>query len=163
MIAGAIAIALAARLGVAGANGSNPLAPASLLIVLPSFLLAEWLGDERIGWGIVMLLPAASYLAFSRQLFGGCARIPRRAWVLLGLLVLGSGAWFVASWPYGIRYQGTRFTLSVLGLNLVAALLTSAVGLANRSSPRWASSFAFHTALFGWLAWLSFPWLGEMP
>ena len=27
--------------------------------------------------------------------------------------------------------------------------------------PRWVSTYVFHTILFLWLGWLSFPWLGE--
>lgn len=163
VIAGAAAIAIAAWLGASGANGSNPFAPASLLIVVPSYLVAESLGDERIAWLLIPLLPALSYLAFSNQLFRDATTIPVRGWVLVAILSLGSVAWFVAAWSYGVKYQGTSFTLSVLGLNLAAAVAVVAAGFTNRSSPKWASSFVFHTVLFAWIGWLSFPWLGEMP
>jgi len=68
LIAGAAAIALATFLGLFGANGVRPFAPASLLIALPGMVLAASIRNEAIAQVLIPIMPAVLYCASSRWL-----------------------------------------------------------------------------------------------
>jgi hypothetical protein len=83
--------------------------------------------------------------------------------VLLTILTVLSIAYFVSSWANGIEYQGRTYTIVICVANFLwlAALWVILYRSARLSSFR--ASLFFHSALFAWLAWYAFPYLGELP
>jgi hypothetical protein len=83
---------------------------------------------------------------------------------VLLVLVTILNVWFaIESWPYGLRYQGFTHTLRIMAIGAFVIAILIALGTSARRAPSFAKDFAFHTLLFGWLAWGAFPYLGELP
>jgi hypothetical protein len=112
---------------------------------------------------VAACIPGVVFWAWNRQLLRGVAKIPRRSLIALGVLTVLTPMYLIASWDYGIRYQGRPHTLTMVGLNVSAAVLNWVLIVIGWRAPSFGRSVAFHTALFGWLAWCAFPYLGELP
>ena len=158
---GAVLIGLAAWMGAATPWGVSPLTPASLIIVLPAFTVAATVGESAV-WVLIPLLPALAFIAFSNHLLRGSSSIPFASRALFAALVAGSGVWFSIAWSSGVQYQGVSYVVTCLAANVIAAAIVGALLLLHHQKPTWLRAYAFHTAMFLWLGWLSFPWLGEM-
>ena len=87
--------------------------------------------------------------------------VPMRSIILLAVVVGLSVACFVAGWSYGVHYQGLSHTASLACINAAFTLVAIAILIKHKSSPSRHGSLAFHGALFVWLTWFAFPWLGE--
>jgi hypothetical protein len=130
--------------------------PLPLAVVVPAMFLSKW------GF-FAAVIPAVLFWAWSLQLFRGEAKLPLRSvalfWVLVGLTLL----YFAVSWNYGVVWQGYTHILVVAALNLLSLyVLWRLLGDA-RARPSFRHNLLFHWALFAWLAWLAFPFLGESP
>lgn len=82
----------------------------------------------------------------------------------LAILLFGLQVWWIAAgWNYGMRYQGRWHVHGLVSITGMWAVLLLVLAVA----ARWRSSarlgLLFHLALFTWLAWYAFPWLGELP
>jgi glucan phosphoethanolaminetransferase (alkaline phosphatase superfamily) len=88
--------------------------------------------------------------------------IPRRSIVLLAVVIAASLLFFVAGWSHGVQWQGFRHTAALAAINATFGLVPVAALLKHRSSLAPGSSLVFHGALFLWLTWFAFPWLGEL-
>lgn len=158
-----VVLALAVTLGVIAARsiglwGDGAPTPAS---TYPLFLLIPaLLGVPRL---LLVLAYAGCFALWSKQLFRGEARIPRRSVALLVLSFLASTYLFITSWKDGITYQGARYVHAVFALNLVALLLLIILLEWNRRSPTLNRSALFHFALFGWLCTYATPYFGDPP
>jgi hypothetical protein len=163
ILAGALPVSLAGW--VSAFLAPHPFAPASLAVVLPSFLLAAALGDSCFTSGVYLLPLAAAipYLLASIPLVLGC---PWAWWVsalLFAALVAGNAVFFAVVWAQGVEYQGAAYTAVVFALNAFCAFLAGTALFAARRRATGASLAAVHVTLFCWLNWVAFPWLGEMP
>ena len=165
--AGAVVVGFASYMTIASGSPSL-LSPLSLVVAIPAmFAFDAFPGSGPLRdvatLGLVSAVFPALFLIWSVPAFRKEPSVPPRSTVLLVLLAALSGAWFVLSWDYGLRYEGRRHTVGVL---VISAFLLSLVGglwLWARRVPSIRSSALFHTALFAWLAWGAFPWLGELP
>jgi hypothetical protein len=133
--------------------------PLPLVFAMPAILFGG-------AWGhaaaiLVIPLPSLLFWGWSVQLFRGEATLPLRSVLLLLALAILSIVYFVASWNFGVQWQGYPHLVSVTLLNALALVALWWLLRAARSKPLFRRSLTFHWALFAWLAWLAFPWLGE--
>ena len=168
-VASALLVCVAAFFSVAD-NVPSLRAPFSLVAVVPAFVVYEW-GKSALGrsavaeaiWTGLATLPAGgAFLAWSYPLLLGRDRIPRRSAILALVIVLLTVAFFVFEWSYGLTFHGAVQTIGMAVYNVVGSGFVFWCFRRNRASPSYASNLAFHVALFLWLAYCAFPWLGEL-
>jgi hypothetical protein len=129
--------------------------------VIPTFFLAS-LPSQPPYW-LAVLLPAIFFFAWNPGLLLGGLRVPARSWVLLIALTALSVVYFVASWKYGYQYQGRQHTVVICAINGVWLLALWAMLYRSAKTSSFSANLLFHGALFAWLAWYAFPYLGELP
>jgi len=130
-----------------------------VLTVIPAFFLSS-AGLH----GIAVAVPTIFFLLWNPQLFRGGPEVPKRTYFLFGGAILLSIAWFVASWKFGLQYQGRRFTYSMCVINALWILFLGLLFARSRKGNQsFTSSLILHWLLFAWLAWYAFPYLGELP
>jgi hypothetical protein len=158
-IAAGLSLLLPASIGLFASNVPSILGPLPALTVLPAFLLSGQ-GMGKAAVAVPMLL----FFAWHPGLFRGDAKVPKRSYVLLLVLILLAIADFVTSWNWGLQYQGAHYTQVVCAVNVAwAAFLVLAFARAWKKPSSFASSLFLHWMLFAWLAWYAFPYLGELP
>jgi hypothetical protein len=135
--------------------------PLPLFTALPFLFLSLHLGPLPAFAAI--FVPTLLFWAWSFNLFRGASVVPRRSVILFWFLAALTVVYFVASWDYGVKWQGYEHVIAVLVLNVVAIYLLWRFLVQARSAPSFRHSFLFHWTLFAWLAWFAFPLLGEMP
>ena len=110
------------------------------------------------------VIPTLLFFLWNPGLVRGAVKIPKRSFALLVITTLLSVPWFIAGWKYGLRFQGSRYTYSVLAINVswLAGLWTMIARRWN-VEPSFRANLFFHWVLFAWLAWYAFPNLGELP
>ena len=140
-------------------------APFPVALVFPLFVVADLQPRrlaEVLSW-LVIIIPTILFWLVGSNLFRGGAR-PRLhaliATMALGILNLW---WLVTSWSYGLQWQGLTHTVSVTALNLSVYAVGLSLILKARRVPSFAVSYWGHWCVFLWLAWLSFPYFGELP
>jgi len=74
-----------------------------------------------------------------------------------------SVAYFVGSWKYGYQYQGREHTLAICAINSAWIVILWAMLYRSSKTISFSANLLFHGALFAWLAWYAFPYLGELP
>jgi hypothetical protein len=89
--------------------------------------------------------------------------IPRRSYVLLVGAVILSLIWLADGFSYALGYHGAEYTVSTTVINLCCCVALSVLAFYVRRRPSLVHNLTFHAALFAWLAWCAFPWLGELP
>jgi hypothetical protein len=62
-----------------------------------------------------------------------------------------------------VEYQGIGYVVGVAAINVLCWALLGVLAFRARRRPSYGRSLMFHTALFAWLAWCAFPYLGELP
>lgn len=137
-------------------------APFSLPVVIPALLLGTVLPGPLYPLILASAVLPVLFLLWSRPLFSGQVRIPLRSKVLALVLVGLSAVFLAASWSHGVRYQGMPHTLAIYAFN---AGLWFGLLLLERWNAKWFSfgtNLGFHWLLFAWLAWIAFPWFGEL-
>ena len=90
-------------------------------------------------------------------------RSTKRSWVILFALAALDSCFRWESWPYGIKYDGLRLTVSSVVLNVIALAVVVFIGARATKRPSWASNLVFHWVACLWLLVVAFPWLGEKP
>ena len=63
---------------------------------------------------------------------------------------------------YGLEYQGIHYVFGVALINVISWTLLIILALLVRRRPSFGRNLTFHAALFAWLAWYAFPYLGEV-
>jgi len=135
------------------------LCPMPALTVIPAFFLTN-----ASLYPIGVAMPTIFFLLWNPQLFRGRPEVPKRTYFLFGSTILLSIAWFVASWKFGLQYQGRRFTYLVCVINAIWILLLGLFFARSRKGKQsFTGSLVLHWLLFAWLAWYAFPYLGELP
>lgn len=131
--------------------------PLPLVVAVPAMLLP---GASTLLAG---LIPALLFWAWSFHLFRGATRLPVKSaflfWVLVALTLL----YFAFSWSYGVVWQGYLHVFVVVGFNLVSIYILWRFLRNAKIQTSFRHNLIFHWALFAWLGWLAFPYLGEFP
>ena len=132
----------------------EPWAPGPIYLII---LL--WSGIPGL---IVLSLGTIAMWSWNPAVFWGKLEVPKRSYILFGVLALLSAWQNIISWPDGKRYQGETHTIIVTIINLL--LITTLIGLGIKAwhKPTLAKNMAFHWLLFAWLVSYAFPYLGEV-
>jgi hypothetical protein len=130
-------------------------APLNLFVVIPEFLTSSAILA-------VAVTPLFFYL-WSWPVWRGVATLPIRSIVLLVLCIVLSAANFAFGFRFASEYHGAGYVVGVLVVNLCCWPLLGALAVRARWRPGFGRNLAFHAALFAWLAWGAFPYLGELP
>jgi hypothetical protein len=134
------------------------LSPLPMLTVIPAFLLSAW------NYRFAVLLPTMLFLFWNPALLRGRDIIPKRTYVLLLILTALSALWFVSGWKFGLQYHGAHYIHFVCGVNIGwLALLWALTVRALKGAPSFTKNLVLHCAVFVWLSWYAFPYLGELP
>ncbi|MBI2927243.1 MAG: hypothetical protein HYY24_16235 [Verrucomicrobia bacterium] len=134
-------------------------APLNLLVVAPA-----WLTSSSVGATLVaLLLFPALFCLWCWPVLRGSAKLPTRSIALLICAVALSAGRLVLGYRYGVEHEGTGYVAGVAIINLLCWAVLGVLGVLARRRPSFGCNFAFHVALFGWLAWGAFPYLGELP
>jgi hypothetical protein len=133
--------------------------PIPLLVAIPSILFGGAWGHSAAY--LAAFVPALLFWAWSVHLFRGEPNPPLRSVLLFWTLAALTFVYFIGSWDFGVRWQGYVHLLAVAVLNVVALYVLSRLLRTAKSTPLFRHNLIFHWALFAWLAWLAFPWLGE--
>jgi len=131
--------------------------PLPLVVAVPALLLG---GPFSLLAG---LIPALLFWAWSFHLFRGETKLPLRSVILFWVLVALTLLYFVISWRYGVVLQGYLHVFTVVGLNLTFIYVLWRFLNSAKREPSFRHNLFFHWALFAWLGWLAFPYLGEGP
>jgi hypothetical protein len=154
-----LSLLIPASVGLLVSGVPTILCPFPTLTVLPAFLLSD-LGL----WKAAIAVPTLCFFLWNPGLFRGEAKVPKRSYVLLIILILLGIADFVYGWKWGLQYQGSQFTHVVCAVNVIwAAFLAVAFARSWNESSSFRYSLFVHWMLFAWLAWYAFPYLGELP
>ena len=143
--------------------------PFSFAVVLPAFYIHDYL---KLILPPFLFLPTVTvltcsviplfFMAWSRGLYSGIGKIPRRSVVFFSIIIVLSLIYLIGSWKDSLKYSGQFHTLAIYGINLVFWATMVYLYLLNRKRPSVKLSFVFHWFSFAWLAWVAFPWLGEL-
>jgi hypothetical protein len=148
-----------ASIGLLSSGGPTMLGPFPALTVLPAFLLVDW-----HLWKASVILPTLLFFAWCPGLFRGQVETPKRSYGLFAVATVLSVVYFVASWKWGLQYQGIRYTHIVCIVNIGwAAFLGLIFARSWNRPPSFRFNLFLHWMLFAWLAWYAFPYLGELP
>lgn len=154
-----LALIVPASIGLLTSGVPTILCPFPTLTVLPAFLLA---GPHL--WNAAVVLPSLLFFLWHPGLFRGESKIPNRTYWLFLVATVLSVAYFIASWKWGVQYQGARHTQIVCAINAAwAGVLGLAFARGWKGAPSFGYSLFAHWMLFAWLAWYAFPYLGELP
>src|SRR5262249_46080676 len=127
----------------------------------PFFLIVLlWAGVPKI---LVLSLGTVAMWIWNPATFQGEIEIPKRSYILFGLLGLLSVWLNIVDWSPGKIYQGEIHTMiiTIINLLLIAALIIIAVIARQKPAP--TKNIAFHWLLFVWFVSYAFPFLGELP
>jgi len=136
--------------------------PYSFIVVLPAFGFYSLIGNGFFFRLLSVLPVAAVYVAWSLVMINESKIIPKESIVFALVLVAGSVFYNLASFEYGIKYQGEIHTYIMYLYNIMCFIGMGLIARVNRISPSYMSVVGFHVMLFSWLGWVSFPWLGEL-
>ncbi len=136
--------------------------PLNLLVLL--LPLSFFSGASPVAFVVAFAAVPLAYLAWCAMLLrDGRPTVPIRSFVLFFVAAGISVFMHIVGSPYAAEYQGWGY---LKGVWIISTLwwvgLTGLAFLAERK-PSFARSFAFHAALFAWLAWYAIPYMGELP
>jgi len=143
--------------------------PFSMSVIIPVFLF-DWLfyamfpGLLFPGLHFVFgcLVIPILYVVWSYRLYKNTPKIPRRSISAILILFILSLVYLIGSWSYGLGYQGITHTISMYIFNCIFWGILYYLYMTNRKKPSFITSYLFHLVSFAWLAWVAFPWLGEL-
>jgi len=137
--------------------------PMPIVTVIPAFMLASPPLSSHLPYWLAVLVPTLLFFAWNPGLFRGNSRVPTRSWVILVVLSGLTGFYFVRSWRDGTQYQGGEYTIAILIVNILCIVFLWAILYRSWRLASFGANLLFHAALFAWLAWCAFPYLGELP
>jgi len=136
-------------------------APLNLLVVLPAFLMADLLQGDYIYVGVAVV--PFFFRLWCWPVLQGRTTLPTRSVVLLVLAVVLSAASLIFGSRYGVEYQSVSYVVGVVVINVICWVSLGVLAFLARRRPCFGHNLRFHSALFAWLAWGAFPYLGELP
>ena len=162
-----MALGLSALLGaISWANVSAaPTAwfPMNAVVFVPGLLVVGALGTTGATIVAVAVVPTLFCIWYVPLLLQGSPSTPLRSVILLLSAIALSAMWLVFGYTYGIQYQGWAYVTTVSTTSIGCWGTVGALAYCARRHPTLRRSLLFHGALFVWLAWYAFPYLGELP
>lgn len=139
----------------------HPFGPGSLAAFLPALLLLRVVDSGAALKWLIPELAVAFYLFASTPILADAKWAWHFCVFMFTATLLGNSAYFAYVWPFGIEHQGEFHTWLVLGANIACAACVG-VALALTGWRRTGRNVALcNAALFCWIEWAAFPWLGE--
>ena len=169
-VATGLAVLVLAVAGYIGAASGVPRvrSPLPLATTLPIFWF--WMGVHEaaeLRWVIEYAIPALMgpllLLTWHPRLLTGADAVPKRSVVALAVMSILTVAHLAFGWKYGVKYQGKEYTIAVVLLNAVAMGVAWVLLAVARTRQTFASTLVSHAFVAGWIVWIAFPWLGELP
>jgi hypothetical protein len=136
-------------------------APLNLLVVVPVFLSDSLLGSGGVFVAIAVV--PALFCLWCWPVLRGRTTLPTRSVVLLFSAVSLSALSLICGSPYGVEHQSLAYVVGVAIINVICWVLLGGLAWLARRRPSFGSNLGFHAALFAWLAWCAFPYMGELP
>jgi hypothetical protein len=142
-------------------------APLPLAVMIPVFWAMSATGEAlSLRWlpqAIPSLVGPVLFIAWYPQLLTGASQVPRRT--LIGLVVLSAltAIHFVLGWDFGLKYDGRSYVVAVTCANVAAIAACWGFVIYARRRPSFEATLLAHAFVALWLAWIAFPWLGELP
>jgi hypothetical protein len=159
VVAAGLCLLIPAWIGLFFSGVPTLYSPFPTLTVLPAFVLSRWHLES-----LAVLVPSILFFLWSPGLLlNQRPNLPKRTFVLLGLLTVLTIVDCVLEWKYGVVYRGARHTILVYVINAMwlASLWWTVVRC--KRQPSFVGNLFSHWLLFAWLAWYAFPYLGELP
>jgi hypothetical protein len=154
-----LSLVLLAWVGLFSAGVPTLYCPMPTMTVVPAFVLSS----VRLQTAAVLIPTLFFFLWNPGLIVGQQSTMPKRTVGLVALLSVLTIMDFVLEWRYGMQYQGTDHTIAVYTINVLwLAVIWWAVIHALRRPSFWANLLS-HWALFAWLGYYAFPYLGELP
>ena len=135
-------------------------APLNLLVVIPAFMSSGLFGGRYLP--AIAVVPLF-FCLWCWPVLRGRTTLPLRSLVLLIVAVILSAASLIFGARYGVEYQSVGYVVGVAVVNIACWALLGVLALLARRRPSFGHNLGFHAALFAWLAWCAFPYLGELP
>ncbi len=151
-LAGA-SLVIPAYVGTFSAGVPTLYCPLPALTTLPAFFV----------YYAAALIPAALFFVWNPGLLHGKPNVPKRTVAAAAVLSVVTVVWFIGSWEYGVEFQGTRYTVRMLLINLAWLAVIWSLILSGLRRPSYRKNLGLHWLMFAWLGTYAFPWLGELP
>jgi hypothetical protein len=135
------------------------LAPAPCTFLMLAFELEQWIPLEAS-------VPALAILAYGLAALPLAIRQaarPTLSIAVYGAAVVLSVPFFLSAWEHGVQFQGPVYTALVAAENVLCAAALGVLLWTLLRRPSRPRALCFHILLFLWLAWVAFPWFGQMP
>lgn len=136
--------------------------PYSLPVVIPTLISLSFFEEKIFSLVLWPSFIAILYLTWSLFLKERTWKIPFRTLTLTIILVLLSFIYLISSWNYALIYQGRTHTIIIYLFSLLFWSLLYYIYQKNKHSPKYQLNYLFHLMLFIWIAYIGFPWLGEL-
>lgn len=130
-------------------------APLNLLVLVPAMLIGG-----RVA--AVVLIPLV-FCLWCLPVLRGQPNVPVRSVVLVVGAVMLSALNLAFGFDYASHYHGLTYTIGATLVSITCWIVLGIVLLLAKRCPSSGHSLAFHVAMFAWLAWYAFPYLGELP
>jgi hypothetical protein len=138
------------------------LSPLNLVVMLPLMFASEWLNYRAVV--LAILVVPLFYCVWCYPAWTNRPEVPLRSLVLFAIFAILSAIYLATSYLYdGVDYQGRAHRIALAVINICWYVAILGLAIAGRRRPTYGMNLAFHAALFSWLAWYAFPWLGELP
>ena len=135
-------------------------APLNLLVLIPAFVSSGLFGG---GYLLAVVVVPLFFCLWCWLMPRDHTTLPTRSIVLLILTVSLSAACLILGARFGVEYQSIGYVIGVAIINVVCWIFLGALAWQARHRSSATHNFGFHVALFAWLAWCAFPYMGELP
>jgi hypothetical protein len=142
-------------LGVFGGGVTSLKSPWPLPLTLFAFF-----GAPRL---LLALLFGGLFYFVCRRAISDKPRLSKGATVAFAVTTIASVGYFIASWRYGMEYQGRSFLYACVCVNVAAILVLLLILIFHYRKTAPLSALAFYFVLFAWIGTYAFPYLGEGP
>lgn len=162
IIAGAVALFLVGL----GALAPIPVvvAPYSLVIVVPAFLVAGVLGDQFfiLGAGLGALLAPIAFLVFAHYVSRAARPILKYSIAVFAIVLGLSVGYSVSGWENTVRYVFLARANALVAQALAPPIAIAVVGYVWRRNLTTSRLLLIHWVSLVWFSWSAFPWYGEL-
>lgn len=153
-------LAVPAWLGLFVSGVPTLISPFPIITSLPALLIAYRI---HLSVHLVLIIPVVLFFVWNPRLFSGECKAPMRTVILLGICTVLMFYWFFADWSFAVRYHGGPYVHGVLVINAVWLVILWVIWILGWPNSSFYGNLFWHWALFAWLSWCAFPYLGELP